>query len=334
MSTAAVTMAPAMAPASRRVRAYFAPVARATETPTIYDPAQAPAFAVDAPPAPWIDLGYVRAFTRKTATKVQGIATGAPAGVQFQTRDVVGATVSLQFEQWTKLTMALAAGSQHMNVLAGAAGAAANGSGSKAAAATALASAGSLANFLELNAGDLAKFSAGQMVAVDVDYAGQTGFVGSGVSAAYVRSAASVGSDPDYVRRVTLNVGRVTAVTSTGLQLAGPLLAGIPAAGMKAQAVLGFVDREGGTFFQEWSALFVLSGEQGDQVLFHYPRLQAMAGAAETSVAMLPGAAGAVAPLAQSMLDASFCALPVVDGNDGESVYCFRTYVPAGSALV
>ena len=48
-----------MLPAARRVRAYFAPVARISETPSIYDPAAQALFALDSPPAPWIDLGWI-----------------------------------------------------------------------------------------------------------------------------------------------------------------------------------------------------------------------------------------------------------------------------------
>ncbi len=59
------------------------------------------------------------------------------------------------------------------------------------------------------------------------------------------------------MRRVTFNVGRVAEVTATSVMLAQPLLAGAPAAGASAQVVVAFVDREGGSFFQEWSALFV-----------------------------------------------------------------------------
>jgi hypothetical protein len=96
---------------------------------------------------------------------------------------------------------------------------------------------------------------------------------------------------------------------------------------MKVQPVLGFVDREGGTFLQEWSALFAMSGEQGDAVFFHYPRLQSMEGAAEASSVL-------VKPLVRSSLAAAFRALPVVDGVDGKTVFCFRTYVPAPFATV
>ena len=50
------------------------------------------------------------------------------------------------------------------------------------------------------------------MIAVDADYSGQTGYLGAGTSAAYLTTA--IGSDLDWVRRMTLNVGRVTAVTA------------------------------------------------------------------------------------------------------------------------
>ena len=148
-------------------------------------------------------------------------------------------------------------------------------------------------------ASDAAGFSAGSLVTVDVDYAGQTGYVGSGVCAAYVNSASAVNSDPDYIRRVSFNVARVASVSSAGLQLAQPLIAGVPAATMRVQPISGFVDREGGSFFQEWSALFVIDGEQGERIFFHYPRLQSMAGPAESATALTP-------PLERIALSAAF----------------------------
>jgi hypothetical protein len=162
---------------------------------------------------------------------------------------------------------------------------------------------------------------------VDADYAGQTGFVGAGVSAAYVQSAAAVNSDADYIRRVTFNVARVSQATSSGLQLAEPLIGGAPANAMRVQQVLGFVDREGGNFFQEWSGLFVMPGEQGERILFYYPRLQAFAGAAESATTLL-------APLERVALNASFRALPVTDANDGQQVVCFRSFLPSAMTLI
>lgn len=326
MSAAAL---PALPPVAQRVRAYFAPVNRAQKQPSIFDPSVSGQFSLDAPPAPWVDLGWIENFSRKSASKYGELVTGSPAAPQYQVRQSIDATVAFRFKTWSKLSMALACGSQHMNLIVPAAGAAANGSGSKGAPAVSLAT-GSTATFLALAAADAATFAAGSLVAVDVDYAAQAGYVGSGVSAAYVASAALVNSDPDYTRRVTFNVARVASVstgTAPGLQLAQPLLAGVPAAGMKVQAITGFVDREGGTFFQEWSALFVIPGQQGERILFHYPRLQALAGASEASAAL-------TAPLERIALSAAFRALPVTDANDGETVVCFRSFLPSPGTLV
>jgi hypothetical protein len=304
-----------MPPVARRVRAYFAPVNRTAQQATIFDPAQQGMFTLNSPPAPWIDLGWITEFTRKSGTKTEPVRTGAPAIAQTQGRTVVDATVSLQFASWGKLQMALASGTQQMNLLAAQAGAAAAGSGGAAIAALPIQT-GSSASVLPMGANG-ASFTVGQRIVVDVDYTGQLGFVGSGVSGAYVKSALK---DVDYVRRVSLNVGRISTIANGALTLEQPLLAGVPTNAMKVSAVEGFCDREGSTFFQEWSALFVAEGQQGERVLWHYPRLQAMASAAEANVA----AGNGLELVRQS---AAFRALPVQDQTDGESVVCFRSFV-------
>lgn len=309
-----------MPPVIRRVRAYFAPVVRAVGQPansTIFDPAQNGGFALDTPPAPWVDLGWIEGFTRTSGTVVSAVRSGAPATTQMQVRADVEATVRFSFESWGKLQLSLAAGTQQMNLLASVAGTTAAGSGGPAVTATLL-GAGSTATALIVGAAAESRFPVGSLVAVDVDYAtGQTGYVGSGVSGAYVRAALN---DVDYVRRVTLNVGRVASVSDGVLTLDAPLLAGVPTSAMKAGAVAGFCDREGSSFFQEWSALFVGEGQQGERVIWHYPRLQAMSGIAEQSVE----SAGGYQAL---RLAGAFRALPVVDPVDGETVVCFRSYV-------
>jgi hypothetical protein len=315
----------AVAPVTRRVRAYFAPVNRAAGVPVLFDAAQTGGFTLDAPPAPWTDLGWCTGFARKTATKVEALRAGAPAIVQTQVRSEIEATVSLEFESWGKLQMALAAGSQQMNLLATAGATAANGSGGTAAAAIPLV-AGSTSTTLNVGAAST-DFNVGDLVAVDLDYTGQVGFVGSGVSGAYVSSSAAVNGDVNYVRRVSLNVGRVIGIANGVLQLGAALLAGTPAAGMQVSRLVGFVDREGGGWFQEWSAMFVMEGEQGDRVIYHYPRLQPMQGAAE-SVEALAGT------LERVRLAGAFRALPVKDANDGETVVCFRSYLPAAMRAV
>jgi len=249
---------------------------------------------------------------------VVALRSGAPAVTQMQVRTEIEATVSFGFESWGKAQLALASGTQQMNLLKVASGATAEGSGGTAVAAVALGS-GSTASVLQVGVAAAGAFAVGELVAVDMDYAATTGFVGSGLSGAYVRSALS---DVDYVRRVTLNVGRIASinVTTGALTLEAPLLAGVPTAAMKVSGVVGFCDREGSSFFQEWSGLFVGEGQQGERVVWFYPRLQAAAGVAEDVVATLGG-------LQKARLAGEFRALPVVDPVDGETVVCFRSYV-------
>jgi hypothetical protein len=301
-------------PAVRQVRAYFAPVDRAAGAPTIFDAAKDGRFALDAPPAPWIDLGAVKGFTRTSETKVEPLLAGSPSAARMQVRQTLDATVRLEFMSWGKLQLALNAGSQQMNLAAGAACAVLTGS---------------TATCVAVGAANVSAFQVGDMVAVDVDFVpGMTGFVGSGVSGAYVSAgAAQTITDVNYTRRVTLNTGRIAALTADSLVLMEPLPAGPPTAAMAVMPVSGFMDREGGSFFQEWSALFVMDGGQGDRVIFHYPRLQAMQGAAETAGALSK-------PLTQWGLAGAFRALPVSDATDGESVLCYRSYLPAANVAI
>lgn len=304
----------------RRVRAYFAPVNRGPGMPTgptIFDPARDGGFDGDAPPAPWVDLGWIDGFARHCGTKIEALRAGAPNVVQAQVRAEIEATVSCRFQSWGKLPLALAAGTQQMNVLKSGGGGSAAGSGGAAIPAVSL-SAGATATTLPVGTAAAAGFAAGDLVAVDADYTGATGYVGAGMSGAYLRNAVS---DADYLRRVTLNVARVASVAGGVLTLENALPAGVPASGMKVSAVMGFCDREGSSFFQEWSGLFVAEGQQGERVIWHYPRLQAASGAAED---MAAGAGG----LETVKLAVVFRALPVVDPVDGETVVCFRSYVP------
>jgi hypothetical protein len=97
------------------------------------------------------------------------------------------------------------------------------------------------------------------------------------------------------------------------------------------QAITGFVDREGGSFYQEWSALFVMEGSQGERIFFHYPRLQSMMSAEEAS---LPLSVKQPSGQARIALKAHFLALPVADPLDGERVVCYRSFLPAAHALI
>lgn len=294
------------------VRAYFAPVDRAAETGTMFDPAAS--FSLDAPPAPWLPLGRVRNFKRAAKHTVGALRTGVQGVAQTQFRTQVDARVSFDFCEWGKLQMALAAGSQHMNVLE-ASGTTPRASGGAAKAAVAV-GAGSTASQIALDTATLANYAAGQLVVVDVDYASGMAVPGSG--------AAVSALDADALRRMSLNVAAVARVTATSLLLDTPLPGGAPAGGAKAQKVVAFVDREGASYQQEWSAVFALEAANGGQVFFYYPRLQAAAPAEET-------AESRAAQVNLLALHAEFAALAAVDANDGESVVCYRTLVPAAN---
>jgi hypothetical protein len=357
-----------MVPVTREMRAYFAPVNRSTETPTIFDPSVSGAFPLSSPPSPWLDLGWIEAFARFYDTPTDAVRSGTQAFPAFQFRGPIEARMEFDFKEWGKLQMALAGGSENMNVLATTVGATPAPSGGTPVPAVAVLP-GSTANELVLGAGAVGGFTVGNLVAVDVDYQEQVGYVGSGISAAYVSNPAAVNNDANYVRRVTFNVGRVVEMTSNSLILGQPLLAGAPAAGASIQVVAALVDREGGSFFQEWSALFVAEPESGGRVCFYYPRLSPNPGArrgitVKSSAAWTPPKSGGAStfaakpassvgdgatagekfiredfgeiesPLSAVSLHASFIALPYTDTNDGQVVLCYRSYFPAVQSAV
>lgn len=351
----------AMVPVTRQMRAYFAPVDRMSESPTIFDPGACGLFPLNAPPTPWVDLGWIESFSRWYDTPTGVVRAGARRLPVAQFRGALEARVEFDFCQWGKLQMALACGSEHMNVLAPVTGSGspAPSGGTPASAVAVLA--GSTASELIFGPGATSAFSVGSMVAVDLDYQQQVGYVGSGIAAAYVSDPGAVKHDLNYVRRVTFNVGRITEVTATSVVLAQPLIGGAPLSGASAQVVIGFVDREGGSFFQEWSGLFIAEEESGGRVCFYYPRLSAnpgasngarwgtSAGVGKKSGTASTGANGSLPAggrfvredalaiekhLSMLSLRASFIALPYTDTNDGQVVLCYRSYFPAAMAAV
>jgi hypothetical protein len=335
----------AMVPVTRRFRAFFAPVNRGTGAPTLFDPGKYGVFPLDQPPSPWIDLGWIDNFQRFCGVPTQPVRAGTRGGPVSQYRGVLDARLEFDFREWGKLQMALAGGSEHMNVLASNPNANPQPSGGTPILAAA-ALTGSTANEIVVGVGVVDGFAIGDMIAVDNDYAQQTGYVGTGISAAYVEDPLDVNRDVNYIRRVTFNLGRVAQKTVTSLVLAQSLLGGTPPSNAGVQKVVAFVDREGGTFFQEWSALFVAEDESGGRVCLHYPRLSPTT-AIETLIPMTtPPTAGRVKvlqrekeleiakPVVALALHAAFQAMAHVDENDGQVAVCYRSYFPALMAAV
>jgi len=331
MSTSALRAA--MIPVTRRVRAYFAPVDRVTGLPAVFDPAKHGMFLLDAPPAPWRDLGWIDNLQRTCATATEAIHAGARGATLTQFRGPLDARVEFDFREWGKLQMALAGGAEHMNVLAADPNANAQPSGGIPIPAVAVLP-GSSESEVIFGEGAVDAFSIGDLLAIDVDYQQQAGYVSTGVVAAYVKDPLDVRRDANYVRRVTFNVGRVVGKTATSVLLAQPLLGGVPPVGAAAQKVTAFVDREGGSFFQDWSALFVLQEESGGRVCFYYPRLSPSAGGKDTVTFQRENSVEIAKPIASVALHASFVALPHTDENDTETVLCYRSYFPAETSAL
>lgn len=316
----------AMVPVTRRLRAYFAPVNRQSGVPAIFDPAICGTFTLDAPPSPWIDLGWIDHFERLSGTHTEPLRSGILGTVASQFRGEINARIEFNFREWGKLQMALACGSEHYNVLATTSGADPRPSGGNPESPLAVLP-GSTASELIFGAGVADAFAPGDILAVDVDYQQQSGYVGSGIAAAFVKDPADVHRDANYVRRITFNVGTVAETTETSVVLAQPLPGGVPLTGASAQKVVAFVDREGGAFFQEWSALFVAEEESGGRVCFYYPHLAA--GGGSKSEFQREKTVEIAKPLASLALHARFIALPHTDENDGQVVVCYRSYFPA-----
>src|SRR5438067_2412814 len=195
MSSSALSLRTAMTPGARRVRAYFAPVDRSTSTPAAFDLARDGQFGLDSPPVGWVDAGWIQNFARSAETRMNAVRGGLKAAPIAQFRAQLGARVEFDFRQWGKLQMALAGGSQHMNLLAPDLDA--DPTGQLPLAPVPLL-AGSSATQLVIGAGALINFPVGSLVAVDVNYANQLGYVGSGIPGAYVASAAAVHFDQHY----------------------------------------------------------------------------------------------------------------------------------------
>ncbi len=310
------------------LRGFFAPfVQGATPAPTLFDPARQGRFDTNAPPAGWFDLGWIDQFKRSPAGRIGQIRSGYRGAVRAQYRGEIGSSVEFEFREWGKLQMALATGSTHFNILKAASGAAEQPLGGSPTVAVALGS-GSTATSIVLTAGGGASFAVGQTIAVDVDYIGQTGYVGTGIQASYV-AAGSV-SDVNFIRRATFNVGVITQITADTLTLGQPLLGGAPVTSAKVQAVTGFASREGSSFVPAWSAVFVVDTADGAQLYYFYPQLS-ISNDREESTFDVENAGSA--DIRGRALRAEFNALAYEDAVDGETVVCYRGFFPATGAL-
>ena len=308
-------------------RGYFAPfVQGASSSPTLFDPARQGRFDTNNPPSSWYDLGWIDQFKRSPQGRIGQIRSGYRGAVRAQYRGEIGSSIEFEFREWGKLQLALAKGTTHFNILKAAAGTPQQPLGGTPVAGVGLGT-GSTATSIVLATGGGAQFQGGQFIAVDVDYTGQSGYVGSGIQASYV--PAGTVTDVDYIRRVTFNVGVVQSVSGDTLTLQQPLLGGAPLAGAKVQGVMGYASREGSSFIQSWSAVFVVDTADGAQLYYYYPQLS-VGGEKEEGKYNIENAG--TAEVKGYAIQAEFNALAFDDPVDGETVVCYRGFFPAPGA--
>ena len=189
-----------MTPLAQGVRAYVAPVDRTNGICVAFDPAAQGQFDLDNPPNPFFDLGWAQNFTRKSTTKYETLRNAPRGTASTQYRSEPEALVEFDLQSWGKLQMALAGGTQEMNVLATPRTSLPQGSGGVAIPASYV-RAGSSDYTVVLDAGEMSKYQVGDIVGVDFDYGGATGYVGSGAPAAYLTSALDPVVHKDYTRQ-------------------------------------------------------------------------------------------------------------------------------------
>ena len=173
-----------MAPAARVVRAYAAP--------SIVSPASSrPMIRLHRPASIWMrrpGRGLILVGWRTSSeftTKYDALRTGPAANIAVQCRTLPEAHVEFDLLSWGKVQLALSGGTQQMNVLAEQAGGGPQPSGGPALPSSPVQSGSTITEIL-LTTDQLNSYSVGDIVAVDVDYSGQTGYLGSGAPGTYV----------------------------------------------------------------------------------------------------------------------------------------------------
>lgn len=347
-------------------RAYFAPFnapfwagqTNSAVGPTILDLQFQGPFNTNNMPAGWFDLGWINGFKITPGSKIGQIRSGYRGAIRQQVRGEIGEGFEFKLREFTRLAFRIATGSEVINLLkvnqastvgplsmSGIAAVAVGASGYQATGGTATDPrvAGQPTVFMPAGSGSL--FTAGQMITVDVDYDKvSTGFIGSAGIPVFVNNAPQ---DVDFIRKTSDFINTISLV------VAGPI-AGVagnqdalvlvqafagggasssvnpgaisPPAGSKVQVMNGWTYREGGTFILDYSALFVLDTQDGDQLAVYYPH---------ASISQFKDIANLAIPnigttdLTQYELDASFEALAFDDPFDGETIVGYHAWYPS-----
>lgn len=334
-------------------RCYFAPynialgsgVANTAVGPTILNLMAGP-FNSNAPTGfGFIDLGWIKDFKLTPESKIGQVRSGYRGAIRAQYRGQVGESFEFKFREYGRLQYRLATGTNVINLLAGANASTTIGPISASGAVTLTVSAytagtdpygvggsGVAPTLTVGSAPSGAGIGVGSYIVCDQDYSPATyGIVGDAGVPVFQNAV----TDPDYIRKNSDYVSRVTGVAGNVLTLDQPFVgggSGNPApigpgsVTYKVQAILGWAAREGGTFISEWSGLFLMNTIDNAQIAVYYPHISIVQNrdvAASWAIENV-----GTTDLGGYELDAQYQALAFDDPEDGETVVGYKAFYP------
>lgn len=322
-------------------RAYYAPynsalgsaVADTTIGPKILDLNQGP-FLDSALPAGWFDCGWIKDFAVTPASKIGNIRSGFHGAVRSKVRGEIGETMAFKFREFSRMALKIASGCDVINLLAATATGSSPVSGGTATdpIAVSMVSYNALTPSVTVGTGSGALFAVGDYIVCDKDYDGTSyGLIGENGTNAFQ----GLITDTQYIRKTSDFVARIASISGDTLTLSKKFIGGgsgdptgntYPQAGSKIQKIKGWASREGGTYIQEWSALFLLDSIDGWQCAQYYPHV-----AIDSFKGVMPWAIENVGTtdLQGYELDCSMEGLAFDDPEDGQTIIGYRAFYPA-----
>ena len=303
--------------------------------------------AAGATVAGWTDTGWIKEFKVSPQSKIGQVRSGYRGAVRAQYKGEIGEQFEFKFRESGRLQWKLSTGTTVYNLLysvgsPGTTGPVSSaGSTAVAMGASGYIASGAVANYtgyatLYVPSGSGAAFPANSYLVCDEDYNGtDSGVVGS--NGAFLFPNAT--TDVDYIRKTSDFVARVVAVV-TGLPAGQDALIldqpfvgggspaatnGTPPTTSKVQRIVGWSAREGGTFIQEWSGLFITDTVDGAQIAFYYPHvsISQFRGLNPWAIENIGNT-----EMTGNELDCMFEALAYDDPEDGETIVGYRAFYP------
>jgi hypothetical protein len=300
--------------------------------PNILDLEQEGPFDTNSLPTGWADTGWMKEYRITPQTRVGQVRSGYRGAVRAQYRGQVGEQFEFKFREYGRLQYKLSTGVQVYNLLkTNAVSPSATsplGSAGQPAVSMSSYSAGPPAT---LTVASASGFAANDYIVCDQDFTAlSSGVLGSNGAFAFPGAV----TDTDWIRKTSDFVARIASISGNVLTLDQPFVGGgspaatngTPPAGSKVQKIIGWSAREGGTFIQEWSGLFLADTIDGAQIAIYYPHI---------SINQFRGhnpwtlENAGTTDLGGMELDAMFEALAYDDPLDGETICNYGAFYPS-----